>query len=365
MRTPFCSNFSRIIRFATSPLSTAGVFFPTLLLLLLIVPSTTATAEPDSPLQELQNHNETMYQRMKPSVISITCEVKEENNPKQGPYIGTGVIISSDGYILSNTSVVPPGAEDITIIFPDQTEKDARLIGASLRFEIALLKMEGDGYQPLPVGDSRKVSVGDQIFSSGNAFGLAQRQSNYSFSTGIISGIYETESVYWQSQYEGLQIEADSSINPGVDGGPIVNLQGELIGIVSLTADRARWLGMATPTHLFMTYISVLKSFDSGERDPTVDKPYLGVELSEKQTPETKNRTEGVVVTDVTRKSPAWYAGFRTGDVVYSAAGREIDALEDMTKVMKTRQPGDQFLVFIQRGHQKWSLLVRVGAGPF
>jgi len=321
------------------------------------------SAEPDRPLHELQRQNRAIYEKMQPSVISITCNVPNENNPKQGPYIGTGVIISSDGYLLSNTSVVPPGAKEIKIIFSDQREKEARLVGASLRFEVALLKMEGKGYDPLPIGESKKAEVGDTVYTAGNAFGLAQRQSNYNFSSGIISGIYRTESVYWQSQYKGLQIEADSSINPGLDGGPMVNLNGRLIGIISLTADRARWLGMAVPTHLFMSYVKVLRSFESGSRDVTGD-PYLGVELTASNG-DPEGDLDGINVKNVTRRSPAWYAGFRKGDLLYRADGTDVGDINDMVKIMKNKKPGDQFLAFIKRGHQKWALQIRVGTEPF
>ncbi len=338
-----------------------------LTLALLVVPLITAPrvdADPSSPLQQLQDHHQSIYKKLQPSVISIKCNVPNKDNPKQGPYIGTGVVISEDGYILSNTSVVPPGAKNIKIIFHDQTRKNAELIGASMRFEVALLKMKGEGYPTIPIGNSRSASTGDQIYSAGNAFDLARRQSNYSFSTGIISGIYDTESVYWQSQYKGLQIETDSSINPGGDGGPIISIHGRLIGIISLTADRSRWLGMAVPTHLFMPYIKVLKSYHEDNRKTGGQKPYLGVKLSEKTT-QSESDTKGITVKSVTPESPAWYAGFRKGDLVYSAEGKEINTLDDMNEVMSDKKPGDQFLVFIERGHQRWSLLIRVGSGPF
>ncbi len=313
-----------------------------------------------SPLQQLESHSKNIHSKLRPSVVSILCEVKGENNPRKGPYYGTGVIISSGGYILSSTSVVPPGAEDIRIVLHDRKRRTATLVGASLRFEISLLKMEGSGYQDIGYGKSENLSVGSQIYSAGNAFGLSHQQGHISFSSGIVSGSYPTESVYWQSQYKGLQIEVDSSINPGTDGGPIVDRKGRLVGIISLTADRARWMGMAVPVHLFQSYTGLLRSYHDQEVDRDDAKSYLGLKLENIR----KEDPEGVRVKTVTEKSPAWFAGLREGDLIYQANGKEISDLSDFGDVMQDMSIGDQFLVYVQRNNQRWSILMRVGAEP-
>ncbi len=313
----------------------------------------------DSPLDQLQDHSVGIHEQLRPTVVSVLCEVKEEDNPKQGPYYGTGVITTKNGYILTSTSVVPPGAENIRIVLHNREQKSARLIGASLRFEISLLKMEGNNYPDIDLGESENLNIGSQIYSAGNAFGLSHQQGHISFSSGIVSGLYPTESVYWQSQYEGLQIEVDSSINPGTDGGPIVNKDGELVGVISLTADRARWMGMAVPVHLFQSYTRLLRSYEEEDTEQT-GTPYLGLELSKSD----QSDPTGIRVSSVTEKSPAWFAGLREGDVIYSAAGDDIKNLSDFDKVMKDRAVGEQFLIFVERGSQRWSILMKVGSQP-
>lgn len=332
------------------------------LLLTLLSPlylTTISVADPGSPLEQLQAHSVDKHEQLRPTVVSVLCDVKGEDNPKEGPYYGTGVITTESGYILTSTSVVPPGAENIRIVLHNRKRRSAQLIGASLRFEISLLKMEGDGYANLDLGDSESLEVGSQIYSAGNAFGLSHQQGHISFSSGIVSGLYTTESVYWQSQYEGLQIEVDSSINPGTDGGPVMNEDGELVGVISLTADRARWMGMAVPVHLFQSYTRLLRSYEEDQTEQT-GTPYLGLELSSSD----QSDPTGLRVASVTERSPAWFAGVREGDLIYMAAGNDIKRLQDFDQVMQDTSIGDQFLLFVERESQRWSILMKVGAQP-
>lgn len=335
---------------------------PALLLLTVLALTNLATvssAGPDAPLEQLQAHSVEMHEHLRPTVVSVLCEVKGEDNPKQGPYYGTGVITTESGYILTSTSVVPPGAKDIRIILHNRKKKSARLVGASLRFEISLLKMEGDNYSDLDLGDSEALELGSQVYSAGNAFGLSHQQGHISFSSGIVSGLYSTESVYWQSQYNGLQMEVDSSINPGTDGGPIINRKGELVGVISLTADRARWMGMAVPVHLFRSYTRLLRSYEEDETAHT-GTPYLGLEMRNTD----RSDPTGIRVTSVTERSPAWFAGLREGDLVYRATGKNVKKLSDFDTIMQNQSVGDQFLVFVERDSQRWSILMKVGARP-
>lgn len=331
------------------------------LFLITALVSAPVSAEPSSsPLRSLEAHHTGVHDQLRPAVVSILCEITDDRNPKQGSYYGTGVITSEDGYILSNTSVVPPGAENIRVVLHNRERKSAKLIGASMRFEVCLLKMEGDGYRDLDVGNSKTLELGDQIYSAGNAFGLSHQQGHISFSSGIVSGLYETESVYWQSQYKGVQMELDSSINPGTDGGPVVNKHGELVGVISLTADRARWMGMAVPTHLFRSYIQLLKSYHEGATVQADSKPYVGVTVSNSNSED----PTGIRVKDVTKGGPAWYAGLRAGDLIYMADGTDLSSRSDFDRVLESKSEGDQFLLFVERESQRWSLLLRVGANP-
>ncbi len=328
---------------------------PVLFLLLLFCSGSLLAQSSTETLRELEEQHRSIHKDVRSSTVMVQCEVP--SGPREGPYYGTGVLISSEGHILSCTSVIPANAGNIEITLPSGKSKKAEMLGASLQYEITIIKIPGKNYTHLERGDSSSLGVGDRVYTAGNAFSLGGRQLKISFSSGIVSGLYETESVYWQSQYRGISLESDSAINPGTDGGPMVNENGELIGIITLSADRARWLGMGTPTHLFRSYLNTILARDRGKRNDRNKDPYLGLELKE-----TEDNT--LAVSKVSPNSPTWEAGLQKGDVIMKADGNELSSLEDFDDVMKEKAPGDQIMIYLERGKQKWATIIEVGIEP-
>lgn len=311
-------------------------------------------------LRELEEQNHRNYKKMKKATVAITCNVPE-GKPREGPYYGTGVVISRKGHILTTTSVVPAAAKLVNVIFSDGQKEEATIIGASLRYDLTLLKVSSDEHDFLQFSQKDQLQVGEQVYTGGNAFRTLHTQKKLNFSTGIISGVYDTRSVYWQSPYSGVAVESDAAINPGTDGGPLISNDGKLLGIITLATDRARFLGMATPVYLFTSFVNTLLAND--RKNPTKKKnPYLGFTIDFDENPP--------LVEQVEREGPAWIAGVEEGDRILSVRDHKLN-VDDMSerKDIFDQQysqihPRESLYMIIRRDGQRWSVLIPVGKQP-
>lgn len=166
---------------------------------------------------------------------------------KFSQYYGTGVVISPDGYILTSTTVVLPGAEgNIDVYFADNTRREAMFVESAEEAEATLLKVEATDLPHVPIATDLP-QIGERAYTYANARHSMRSTGRASFSAGRVTGIYRVGSDPGLSSYEGIAIETDAAINPGQDGGPLLNARGQLAGIVSLSFSDARWLGVAVP----------------------------------------------------------------------------------------------------------------------
>ncbi len=229
--------------------------------------------------------------------------------------LGSGVIISADGYILTNNHVVE-NADKIKVTFEGDKEYDAEIVGTDPRTDVALVKIDADDLPFIRIGDSEALRVGDQVMAIGNPFGVGQ-----TVTMGIVSALGRTIGLI---DYEDL-IQTDASINPGNSGGALVNMQGELIGMNSAILSRSggsQGIGFAIPTNMAMRIVDALKS--KGE----VERAYLGVLPQEVDQNLADyygmDRPRGVIISQVNDDTPAAKAGLKEGDIILSVDGEEI-----------------------------------------
>ncbi len=209
------------------------------------------------PLPAREMHNVEIYKRLSAAVVGIRAR-----NPKGGPgagYFGTGVVIDPGGLILTTTTTVPSWAADVKIYFTDGRILPASIVETSDQTEASLIKVEGKDFVHMKLADSRKYKAGDTVYSWGNPYLTIERDGQVSLSMGAISGIYRMYSFDDQSRYEGPAIETDAAINPGSDGGPLTDVEGNLLGILSLAYSRSRWLGIAVPSWEISQSLKALK----------------------------------------------------------------------------------------------------------
>lgn len=249
--------------------------------------------------------------------------------------LGSGVIISPDGYIITNNHVVD-GATDVTVTLPDRREFKARVIGTDPKTDVAVIKIDADHLPAITVGDSSKLQIGDQVLAIGNPFGVGQ-----TVTMGIVSATGRAG--LGIEDYEDF-IQTDASINPGNSGGALVNDRGELVGIntaiLSGNSGGNQGIGFAVPVNL------ARQVMDEIATNGHVTRAYLGVTIQEVSPAIAKaiglDGPKGALVSDVSPDSPAQRAGLASGDVILAVNNKpvlESNQLRMDISMMGTNQP--------------------------
>ena len=261
--------------------------------------------------------------------------------PRARMSLGSGFIVSPDGYVVTNYHVVE-GAGETLVRLGDRSEHKAKLVGFDARTDLALLKVEAKDLPVLSFGDSDRLQVGEPVMAIGNPFGLDQ-----TVTTGIVSA---KERFIGAGPYDDF-IQIDASINPGNSGGPLIDARGAVVGInAAIFSQGGGWngIGFAIPVNLAKDVLAQLR-----ERG-TVTRGYLGVAVAP-VTPDTARETklparQGALVTEVVPGSPATKAGVQPGDVIVAFQDAEIHDPHELTRRVAGTPPGTEVKLQIARG---------------
>jgi Do/DeqQ family serine protease len=270
----------------------------------------------------------------------------QTRNEKVDNSLGSGVIVSADGVIVTNNHVVEQGQE-FRVVLSDRREFPATLLMKDDKSDLAVLKIEapGENLPTLSFADTRGVQVGDLVLAIGNPFGVGQ-----SVSSGIISALARTDVGDFSSF-----IQTDASINPGNSGGALVDMNGRLVGVNTLIFSRgggSNGVGFAIPSEM------VKRVVDAAVRGGTLVRPWLGAKGeaidSTKAAALGLDRPRGVLVSSVYPGGPAAKAGLREGDVILSIDGREVFDDKGMTFIAATKAEGEAVdIVTLRNGVQR------------
>ena len=270
-----------------------------------------------------------------------------ENYRSQGA--GSGVIISEDGYVLTNNHVVE-GAKEVIVTLADKDEHEAEVVGRDPKTDLAVLKIKGK--QSLPaaaLGDSENLKVGDWVVAIGNPFGL-----NHTVTSGIVSA---KGRVIGAGPYDDF-IQTDASINPGNSGGPLFNMNGEVVGINTAIIPQGQGIGFAIPVNTAKPLIPQLVT--QGE----VTRGYLGVNI-QNITPDLAKALdvedrEGALVADVVSGSPAEKGGIERGDIIVSYDGKEVNSSNDLPAMVAATPVDSEVTVTVLRDGETHRLPVTI-----
>ena len=292
-----------------------------------------------------------VYASVVNSAVSINCSATSTNifgQQTQTASSGSGFIITEDGYVVTNYHVVS-GASSVEVTLYNGDTYDATVIGGDSDYDVAVLKINASGLQPVTLGESADVNVGDTVLAIGNPLG----ELTFSMSQGIVSSCDRAINV------DGTpfnMIQVDCSINPGNSGGPLVNLYGEVVGIVSAkystySSTTVEGLGFAIPISDVRSIIT-----DIMENGAVTDKAYMAITagtMNEQMAAQFNiDVTEGVFVYSVVEGGAGDKAGLRLGDVITKMGDKTLTSRQDLSAAMKGYRAGDTVALTVYRGGQ-------------
>jgi serine protease Do len=267
--------------------------------------------------------------------------------------LGTGVIVSSKGYILTNNHVVD-GADEVSVKLADDRSFTAKIVGTDPKTDLAVLKIDAKDIVPANLGDSDKLKVGEWVVAVGNPFGLTS-----TITAGIVSA--KGRAHVGIADYEDF-IQTDAAINPGNSGGPLVDLDGDVVGINTAIATRSggyMGVGFAVPSNMAK---SIMKSLiDEGR----VVRGWIGAAIQNLNEGLAKSfgydSTKGVLVADVTADGPADKAGIKSGDIIVRFDDQMVPNMEQLRAAVAAVKPGTKVPVEVVRDGKHENLRVKVG----
>jgi serine protease Do len=343
-----------------------------------------AGASSPAPQGPLQTSFAPVVKKVMPSVVNVFSSKKVKNDRTLEPFffddpffrrffgddlgnrpiprerqersLGSGVIVSADGYILTNNHVVDD-ATDVKVSLSDKREFTARVVGKDNKTDLAVLKIDQSGLPVVGFGDSTKVQVGDIVLAIGNPFGVGQ-----TVTMGVVSAT--GRGGLGIEEYEDF-IQTDAAINPGNSGGALINAQGELIGINTAILSRSggnQGVGFAVPVNLAK---NIMDQIIHGGK---VTRAFLGV-MIQPVTPDLAKafklgKAEGALVSDVSANSPAERAGLKAGDVITKVDGEAVVDSRALQLMIGQMKPGRTVRLSVNRDGTDRDYTVTLGEQP-
>ncbi len=272
--------------------------------------------------------------------------------------LGTGLIVSSDGYILTNEHVSGSKYSNCYVTLENGKEYQANVVWADSDLDLSIIKINVKGLSYATLGNSDEIKVGERVYAIGNPIGFEFQRT---VTSGIISAVNRTIKIEEQDNTSYMEdlIQTDATINPGNSGGPLINLDGEVIGINSVKIESAEAIGFAIPINIIKPIIqSYIKTGDFQEANIGIfsyDKnviPYLDSNIKFEN---------GIYVAQVIRNSPAENAGIRENDIITQIDGITLNKMSELRKYIYTKKPSEEVNLTIQRKGIKMSVKVVLG----
>lgn len=264
-----------------------------------------------------------------------------EDQARKTSSLGSGVIISDDGYIVTNNHVVEGADEIIVTLLDNNKEYKAKIIGADPKTDLAIIKIEDKNLKAIKIANSNELMEGDIVFAIGNPFGVGG-----SITQGIVSALNKNN--IGLNQYENF-IQTDASINPGNSGGALVDSRGALVGINSAILSRSggnNGIGFAIPSNMVKDIATKLIV------DGKIDRGFIGVTISDltKDQEEIYKNKAGALITSAQKDLPADKAGIKRGDLIIKANGQDVKNATDLKNIVGSLPPGKNMDVEYERG---------------
>ena len=292
-----------------------------------------------------------VYQRVNPATVLVLTDLGEKAS------VGTGVILTADGYILTNYHVIE-NSNSVKVTMYDGTSYDATIVGYDESNDIAVLKIDASDLTPVVLGDSDTLNVGDSVVAIGNPLG----ELTFSLTTGVVSALDRPVTLSTGTTMNLIQ--TDCAINSGNSGGALFNLYGEVIGITNAKYSSSGSSSEASIDNIgFAIPIDQVRSiFESIITNGYIVKPYIGVTVSDVSSEsQSYGLPQGAAVRSVTENGPAAEAGLQENDIITAVNGETITGSNDLVKLVKASAAGDTLELTVYRQGQTTTLTLTVG----
>ncbi|MFM7055458.1 MAG: S1C family serine protease [Planctomycetota bacterium] len=325
---------------------------------------------PRGDLGDDEKNNVSVFEAVSPSVVFVRTKgsrwTRFGQMEEREVSAGTGIVWDESGHIVTNLHVVQQTLEDsdgaLEVQLRDNAVYDAQIVGAMARFDIAVLRIDAEpaALEPITIGTSNDLKVGQKVLAIGNPFGFDR-----TLSTGVIGGLDRSVPDN-AGQVLGGMIQTDAAINPGNSGGPLLDSAGRLIGVntaIVSTSGASAGLGFAVPVNDVLTAVNEILQASTTDQSPS-----MGVSILDRATATANGIPEewfegGLMILQVYPNTPASRAGLRgcmrqgfrviPGDLIVSVDGTPVSSLEALRKVLASRRVGDRVVVQILRGNQR------------
>ncbi len=322
----------------------------------------------EETVEEVEEESENianMIEKTIPKVVGIS-KLKEngdsifgENNESELG-LGTGIILTSDGYILSNEHVTGDEYSNCYITLDNGNTYDGKVVWSDSNLDLSITKIEAKDLPYIELGDSSGIRVGETVYAIGNPIGFEFRRT---VTSGIISAKNRTIKIEEDSSssYMSDLIQTDAIINPGNSGGPLINPNGEVIGVNTVKISSAEGISFAVPINIIKP---VIESF---KENGTFDEAMIGIYAYDKEVIPyldnsfNSNLESGIYVAEITKNGPADNTELKVGDIIKTIDGIEIETLNGLREYIFTKKPGDIVNLKIERGKIEKEIQIMLG----
>jgi serine protease Do len=295
---------------------------------------------------------EQIYKKVISSIVTVTAEIPETSNSSSATSVGTGMFLTSNGYIITNSHVIGnTKTSKLTITTSDGTDHEAIAVGYDTETDIALLKIDGEGYTPIEIGDSTELSIGESVIVIGSSGGSAYEGS---LTKGVISGL--NRQVGYYSNNGMTYIQTDAAINPGNSGGPLLNMYGQVIGMSSSKIVSSYYEGMGFAISLSNAQDVINQLLAQGY---VSGRTRLGISASDSM--DTYNGGyNGVAIVSINDESSFTGTDAQVGDIITAIDDTTVTDITDLRNALLLYSPGDTVTVTLSRNGQELKVTVKL-----
>lgn len=306
--------------------------------------------------EESKNISEVLEETIK-SVVGIS-KLKNNgtsiftNNNEESLGIGTGIIVSEKGYILSNKHVSGEQLSVCYITLEDGKKYEGTVVWSDNDLDLSIIKINKNNLPSIKLGNSSEIKIGEKVYAIGNPIGFEFRRT---VTSGIISSINRSIKIEENtSSYMSDLIQTDATINPGNSGGPLIYPNGEVIGVNTIKISSAEGIGFAIPINVIKP---IIESFNNSER---FEQATLGIYAYDKAVvpylDNNINFSEGIYVAQITKNGPSDNSGLKEGDIITSIDNKKLNTMNDLREYIYTKKPGENVLLKVFRGRANMNI---------